>query len=97
MIRFLDIFFSFFGLVFLSPLLLVIFIIGLFDTGSPLFLQVRVGRNEKPFTLMKFRTMRNGTASVASHLADASAITPFGNFLRQKHDGVFVLLSIRVD
>jgi O-antigen biosynthesis protein WbqP len=83
MIRFLDILFSFFGLVFLSPLLLVIFIIGLFDTGSPLFLQVRVGRNEKPFVLMKFRTMRNGTASVASHLADASAITPFGNFLRQ--------------
>lgn len=83
MIRFLDIFFSFFGLVFLSPLLLVIFIIGLFDTGLPLFRQVRVGRNEKQFTLMKFRTMRKGTASVASHLADASAITPFGNFLRQ--------------
>ena len=33
--------------------------------------------------MLKFRTMRPGTASVASHLADASAITPFGRFLRQ--------------
>ena len=83
MIRFLDIFFSFFGLLFLSPILLAISIVGYFDTGSPLFRQVRIGQNEKPFTLVKFRTMRKDTASVASHLVDASAITSFGCFLRK--------------
>ena len=57
--------------------------IGLFDTGSPIFLQKRVGRDQKPFTLVKFRTMRSDTASVPSHLADASAITSLGAFLRR--------------
>jgi lipopolysaccharide/colanic/teichoic acid biosynthesis glycosyltransferase len=42
-----------------------------------------VGRFQKPFTLVKFRTMRLDAASVATHLADASAITPFGRFLRR--------------
>ena len=56
--------------------------LGLFDTGSPLFLQQRVGRHKKPFTLVKFRTMRKDTASVASHLASVSAVTRFGRFLR---------------
>jgi len=83
MIRLLDLFFSFVGLIALSPLLMIIFITGLFDTGSPLFRQERIGRNEKPFSLVKFRTMRKDTASVASHLADASAITSFGQFLRK--------------
>lgn len=83
MIRVLDIFFSFVGLMSLSPLLAIIFIIGLFDTGSPLFRQERIGWNEKPFTLVKFRTMRKDTACVASHLADASNITSFGHFLRK--------------
>lgn len=56
---------------------------GWWDTGSPLFRQQRVGRRQQPFMLVKFRTMRPDTASVASHLADASAITPFGRFLRR--------------
>ena len=81
--RCLDILFSTLGLLFLSPLFAIIFITGLFDTGSPLFRQERIGRNKKPFTLVKFRTMRMDTASVASHLADASAITSFGHFLRK--------------
>ena len=80
--RFLDIFFATFGLVILSPLLLLILFLGWLDTGSPLFRQQRVGRFQKPFVLVKFRTMRVDTASVASHLADASAITPLGRFLR---------------
>ena len=82
MLRFLDVFFAFFGLLFGLPFLLLIYLIGLFDTGSPLFRQERVGRQQKPFTLVKFRTMKVGTASVASHLADNSAITPIGAFLR---------------
>ncbi len=70
-------------MIFAGPVLLLIYVIALFDTGSPIFLQERLGRAQKPFTLVKFRTMRLDTASVASHLIDASAITPFGAFLRQ--------------
>jgi len=83
MIRLLDIIFSFLGLIFASPIFLILFIIGLFDTGSPIFCQERVGRNKKPFILVKFRTMSADTASVASHLANSSSITPFGHFLRK--------------
>lgn len=83
MLRLLDLLFSSVGLVLGSPVLFTIYVIGLFDTGLPLFRQERVGCNQKPFTLVKFRTMRPDTASVASHLADASAITPFGVFLRR--------------
>jgi lipopolysaccharide/colanic/teichoic acid biosynthesis glycosyltransferase len=83
MFRFLDFLFSFLGLLFGTPILLVIYVIGLFDTGAPVFRQERVGRNQKPFILIKFRTMRPDTASVASHMADASAITPLGSLLRR--------------
>ena len=83
LIRLLDIFFALCGLVFGFPVLVILTLIGLFDTGSPLFRQQRVGRHKKPFTLVKFRTMKPDTAHVASHLASASSITPFGGFLRK--------------
>ena len=82
-IRILDFIFSFFGLLFAFPFLIIITVIGYFDTGHPVFIQKRVGRNKKPFNLVKFRTMSVGTASVASHLASGSSITKFGNFLRK--------------
>lgn len=82
-IRLLDIFLSLFGLVISMPILCILLIIGWFDTGSPIFQQQRVGRYQKPFTLMKFRTMKKDTAHVASHLASAASITPFGRFLRR--------------
>ncbi|WP_368664590.1 sugar transferase [Oleiphilus sp. HI0086] len=83
LIRIFDIIFSLFGLVLGFPVLVVIMLIGLFDTGSPVFRQERVGRNKKPFILVKFRTMKVDTASVATHLANSASITPFGNFLRK--------------
>lgn len=83
MIRLFDIVFSLLGLVCGFPVLVLLTLIGLFDTGSPIFRQVRVGRHQQPFTLVKFRTMKVDTASVASHLASASSITPFGHFLRR--------------
>ena len=83
MIRVFDFVFSLLGLVVGFPVLLVIYVIGLFDTGSPLFRQERVGRNKKPFTLVKFRTMKVDTASVASHLASTASITNLGGFLRR--------------
>lgn len=81
--RFFDVLCSLLGLVFGSPVLLILMLIGLFDTGSPLFRQERVGRYQRPFTLVKFRTMKKDTASVASHLASTTSITPFGRFLRR--------------
>jgi O-antigen biosynthesis protein WbqP len=83
MLRILDTLLAATALIVLMPLLLILSMIGFLDTGSPLFRQARVGRWQQPFTLWKFRTMRPGTASVATHLADASDITPFGHFLRR--------------
>jgi lipopolysaccharide/colanic/teichoic acid biosynthesis glycosyltransferase len=82
-IRIFDFVFSLLGLVFGFPVLVLLTIVGLFDTGSPIFRQVRVGRYQQPFTLVKFRTMRVDTASVATHLASSASITRFGHFLRK--------------
>lgn len=83
MIRVFDFVFSLLGLVLGFPVLLLLTLVGLFDTGSPIFWQVRVGRHQKPFTLVKFRTMKVDTASVATHLASSASITRFGHFLRK--------------
>jgi len=83
LIRLFDIFFSAFGLIVIFPLLVVLYIVGLFDTGSPIFCQERVGKSQNSFVLVKFRTMRLNTASVASHLASNSSITRFGGLLRR--------------
>lgn len=83
MIRLIDFLAAFFGLLFLWPILLIVTIIGVFDTGSPIFIQTRVGRHKKPFSLVKFRTMSKDTISVASHLASNASITKFGGFLRK--------------
>lgn len=82
-IRILDLIFSFVGLLLGLPIFIVLLLVGFFDTGSPLFRQQRIGRDKEPFVLIKFRTMRKDTASVASHLASASSITKFGHFLRR--------------
>lgn len=83
LIRLFDITFSLLGLILGLPLLLILMLIGWFDTGSPLFMQQRVGRDQQTFVLVKFRTMKKDTAHVASHLASRDAITPFGRFLRR--------------
>ena len=83
LLRFFDLLLSSVSLIVGLPLFLILLVACYFDTGSPLFFQVRVGRHQRPFTLVKFRTMRPETASVATHLADASAITFVGRFLRK--------------
>lgn len=83
MIRFFDVFISSLGLIFFSPILVILLVAGIFDTGSPIFRQTRVGIEKRPFVLVKFRTMKVDTASVASHLASSASITRFGNFLRK--------------
>lgn len=83
MIRFFDVVLSLLGLIVGFPVLMLLTFIGLLDTGSPIFCQERVGRHKKIFTLVKFRTMKKDTASVASHLASVDSITSFGRFLRR--------------
>jgi len=83
MIRYFDIFLSLLGIVLLSPAFVVVFIVLLFESGSPVFSQKRMGRNKSPFILIKFRTMSLDTVSVATHLLDRSFVTTFGNFLRK--------------
>ena len=84
MIRCFDFLFSLIGLIFLLPLLIFVFFIGLFDSGSPLFIQKRVGYNLKSFLLIKFRTMPVGAQSVGTHLMKNIQSSSFGYFLRRK-------------
>lgn len=81
--RIIDILISLVGIICGLPIMLAIYIVGLFDTGSPLFFQQRVGRNRKLFTLVKFRTMSINTDSVGTHLVDTTSITKTGSFLRK--------------
>jgi len=70
-------------LIFISPIFLVLMICARFSIGSPIFFyQERSGRNEKPFKLMKFRTMTNATGKDGKLLPDAERLTKFGRFLR---------------
>ena len=82
MLRALDILLASIGLLLTLPLIAFLSLLGLMDTGSPFFLQVRVGRNQSPFILVKFRTMQLGTQSVATHLANPLAVTTLGRILR---------------
>src|SRR5210317_1551326 len=95
MISIFDFLFSLIGLIFLSPLIILIFFIGLFDNGSPLFIQSRVGYNLKSFSLIKFRTMPMGVKSVGTHLIKDIKLSSFGNFLRTtKIDEIPQLLNV---
>jgi O-antigen biosynthesis protein WbqP len=83
MLRSLDIILALTGIIVLSPFMIIVFVMGFFDTGSPIFFQERVGKNKVPFILVKFRSMSLDSQSVASHLVDPAKITRFGKFLRR--------------
>jgi len=83
-IRLADILLSLSGLILLSPLFFGVFLFSsLFQQGSPLFRQQRMGREEKLFTLIKFRTMRPETGSVGTHEVNPSQVTTWGKLLRK--------------
>lgn len=85
--RFFDILNSFLLILVLSPLLFVVFIIVLIDThGFPIFRQRRIGKNNKPFLILKFRTMNVKTPKdVPTHLLKNpdQYISKVGKFLRK--------------
>lgn len=81
--RGLDLLLSFCAIVVLSPVLLVLAVLVRVKLGSPvLFRQERPGKNEKIFTLCKFRTMTDERGADGELLPDAVRLTKFGKFLR---------------
>ena len=80
--RFFDVVISSIILSVLSPLLIIIFIVCYIESGSPIFIQARVGKNQKPFKLFKFRTMRIDTPTLPSHLINRKSVLKFGAIIR---------------
>lgn len=84
--RLFDIFASFFALVILSPLFLVICVINLFTPDTSVFFShERRGRGGKPFRIYKFQTMKNNTPNCATGELEnpEQYITKFGKILRK--------------
>ena len=82
--RFIDFLAALIGLVIVSPLLLLV-TIGLYfaNSGKPFFFQVRPGKNEKLFTIVKFKTMNDQLGPDGNLLPDADRLTPIGSFVRK--------------
>ena len=81
--RFLDFFLSSIAIILLSPILLVVAVLVRIKLGSPvLFHQERPGKDEKIFTLCKFRTMTDKRDAQGNLLPDAKRLTKFGKMLR---------------
>lgn len=73
------------SLILFIPVVLVALLVRLTSPGPALYWSDRIGKNNTIFKMPKFRSMRVGTPTVATHLlADAhSHLTPVGNFLRK--------------
>ena len=82
--RLLDFILSLLALIILSPILLVIYILVRIKLGKPaIFKQKRPGKDEKIFTLYKFRTMTDEKDENGNLLPDEKRLTKFGNILRK--------------
>ena len=81
--RLLDITISLIALIFLLPLMSLIYLLVIINLGSPaFFLQERVGKDNKIFKMIKFRTMKNSADKNGNLLSDNERVTKFGSFLR---------------
>lgn len=82
--RVIDFCLSLLALIFLSPLLLFVALLVRVKLGSPvLFKQERPGKNEKIFTLYKFRTMTDARDEDGNFLLDSKRKTKLGNLMRK--------------
>lgn len=81
--RIIDFSLSLIALIVLSPLLVILIILGtFFMRGNPFFTQERPGKNEKIFKLIKFRTMDNRRDKDGNLLPDEIRLNKYGRFLR---------------
>ncbi|MCL2019377.1 MAG: sugar transferase [Oscillospiraceae bacterium] len=81
--RLLDILLSFFALIVLSPVLILLIIIGAIAMrGNPFFTQLRPGKNEKIFKMIKFRSMNSKKDGSGELLPDEIRLTKYGRLLR---------------
>ena len=81
--RILDFFCALSAILALSPLLLVLTVLGAVKMkGNPFFTQPRPGKGEKIFKLIKFRTMTNQKDANGNLLPDDVRLTKYGKFLR---------------
>ena len=82
--RILDILVALVGLLFLSPIFILV-TIGLYfsNQGKPFFFQERPGLNEKIFKIIKFKTMNDKKDAKGNLLSDAERLTPIGAFVRK--------------
>ncbi len=81
--RIIDFCLSFLALIVLSPVLIVLIILGAIGMkGNPFFTQLRPGKDEKIFKLIKFRTMTNAKDKDGNLLPDEKRLTKYGKFLR---------------
>ena len=81
--RIIDILVSLIALIFLSPILLIIYLLVIINLGMPaFFLQERVGKNNKVFKMIKFRTMKDARDKDGNLLSDNERVTKLGSFLR---------------
>lgn len=82
--RIFDICVALIALAVLSPVLIVVALLVRFKLGSPvLFRQMRPGKNEQTFAMLKFRTMTDARDAEGSLLPDKERLVPFGHFLRR--------------
>lgn len=81
--RILDCSLSLLALIVLSPVLLILTVLGaIIMKGNPFFTQLRPGKDEKIFKLIKFRTMTNAKDKNGNLLPDEKRLVPYGKFLR---------------
>jgi undecaprenyl phosphate N,N'-diacetylbacillosamine 1-phosphate transferase len=82
--RFIDVIVALVVLLIFSPLLLLVYVILFFTNGGqPLFFQKRPGKNEKIFSIIKFRTMSNKRNRMGELLPDKDRLTAIGKFIRK--------------
>ncbi len=81
--RYLDFWIALIGLIVLSPVFIVLIIVGaIMMKGNPFFVQERPGLHEKVFKMIKFRTMSNKKDKNGNLLPDEERLNAYGRFLR---------------